>query len=54
MAVNSENLKFLSSQRLKRSALSPSENWHRENLSENEFIGVKRCRPEDLQCESEI
>ena len=33
--------------------LKPSENWHRGNLSKYEFIGVKRCRPEDLQCESE-
>jgi len=31
----------------------PSENWHRENLSEYEFIGSMRCQSEDFQCESE-
>jgi len=34
-------------------ALTPSENWNRENPSEYEFIGIQRRQPEDLQCESE-
>ena len=33
--------------------LIPSENWHRENLSDYEFIGTTRRQPEGLQCESE-
>ena len=33
--------------------MTPSENWHRENLSESEFIGFKRRQPEHLRCESE-
>jgi len=34
-------------------AMRPSENWHQEKLSEYEFIGDKRGRPEDFRCESE-
>src|SRR5947208_1653449 len=33
--------------------VNPSENRHRENLSDYEFIRIERCRPEDLQRESE-
>ena|SRR6266850_4392895 len=32
---------------------APSENWFRGNLSDSEFIGIKRCRAEHLRCESE-
>jgi len=35
------------------SEMNPSENWNRENMSKYEFIGIKRCRSEDFQCESE-
>jgi len=31
----------------------PSENWNQENMRKYEFIGIKRRRSEDLQCESE-